>query len=290
MSDNVYKIITDRILDQLNKGEIPWRNPWNGISGFPKNLVSKKEYRGVNVFLLSAQAFGSPYFVTFKQAKDKGGSVKKGEKGTPVIFWKAVKKQNPSPEDVLKGRDKYFMLRYYTVFNVTQCEKLDYPKPEIKEFNPILECEKMIQGYMDCPEITYGGDRAFYSPTFDKITMPDKGVFHSSEEFYSTIFHEMVHSTGHEKRLNREGITNPIKFGSHDYSFEELIAECGAAFLCGHTGIHNKTIENSAAYIQSWVKKLQNEPKWIVEAAAKATKAVDLIRWVKEEIPETEEE
>ena len=274
MAISVYEVVTNRILEAMQAGVVPWRQPWT--TSKPRNLVSKKEYRGVNLFLLGIQKYTSPYWCTYKQALEKGGSVRKGESGTPCIFWKIG---NYEKDGETK---KSFILRYYTVFNVAQCDGLKVPEAEVKEdFNPITECENLVKLYKTIPAIDHGGDRACYIPSFDRICMPKPETFRSPEEYYSTLFHELTHSTGHEDRLNREGVTNPIQFGSHDYSFEELVAECGSAFLCGQTGILNRTLDNSAAYIASWSKKLKSEPKWIVEAASKAAKAADYIQGIK---------
>lgn len=277
----VYEIVTERILAALDKGVVPWRMPWRtrGGSGIPKNLVSKKEYRGVNIFLLGAQGYASPWWVTYKQAAAKGGQVRKGEKSTPVVFWKMYDSKTRVRKDGTP--DKAFVLRYYNVFNVAQCDGLNVPEAPTEEtpadFNPIGECEKVVLAYKTTPRIEHGGSRACYIPSFDKILMPERESFEDPESYYSTLFHEMVHSTGHENRLNRDGIMNPIRFGSHEYSFEELVAECGAAFLCAHAGIIDATLDNSAAYIDSWRKKLSKEPKWLVEASGKAAKASDYI-------------
>lgn len=281
MSVKVYEIVTERIIAALDKGVIPWRMPWRrrGGSGIPKNLQSGKEYRGVNIFLLGAQGYASPYWCTYKQCAARGGQVRKGEKSTPVIFWKVGDSKKVSPKT---GKpEKFFILRYYNVFNVAQCDGLDVPGvPESgtqPTFNPIEECEKIVLAYKTLPKLDHGGDRACYSPSFDRVSMPDKETFEGPEEYYSTLFHELVHSTGHEDRLNREGIMNPIRFGSHEYSFEELVAEMGAAFLCAHAGIIDHTLDNSAAYIDNWRRKLSAEPKWLVEASGKASKAADYI-------------
>jgi antirestriction protein ArdC len=293
MSVKVYEVITDRILESLKQGVVPWRMPWNKVGGTPKNLQSGKAYRGVNVFLLSAMRYAAPWFVTYKQCAARGGQVRKGEKGCPVIFWKVGDSDKVDPKTGKKG--KYFILRYYTVFNVEQCDNLSYPKPEVRDvrtFEPIERCEEIVRAYKTLPGIDHGGDRACYSPSFDRISMPNKEQFEGEEEYYSTLFHELVHSTGHESRLSRDGIMNPIRFASHEYSFEELVAECGAAFLCGHAGILDHTIDNSAAYIANWSAKLRSEPKWIVEAASKAGKASDYIMGdlLKEEEDEDTEE
>ncbi len=270
MSLNVYEVITQRIVDSLEQGVVPWRTPWK--SSAPKNLISKKPYRGVNVFLLSAMRHTSPYWLTFRQAKGKGGSIKKGEHGTPVIFWKVY---NPEEEKLRR-----FVLRYYTVFNLSQCEGIDAPpgdSTDTLDFEPIEACERIVAGYPKPPTIEYGGDHAHYIPARDHIDLPPRETFESVEAFYATQFHELVHSTGASSRLDREGITKLDHFGSHQYTKEELVAECGCAFLCGEAGILDTTFDNSAAYIAGWVKKLQSEPKWIVQAGGEASKAVDYI-------------
>jgi len=280
--NKVYQVITDKIIESLEKGVIPWQKPWQGQEYEPKNLISKKTYSGINFFLLSMANYQQPYFITFKQAKDLGGNVKEGEKGWPVIFFKKVaekKNQQGATE-----KDGYAMLRYYTVFNVDQCENIDPQKiPYLQildalEFNPIEQAEKIIDGYKGKPKIESRENRAFYKPFTDVINMPAKESFESSEFYYAILFHEMTHSTGAEKRLNREGITDPINHGSHKYSKEELIAELGSAFLCSKAGIDN-TIENSVGYIGHWLEVLKSKDnaKWIIEAGSKAQKAVNFI-------------
>lgn len=266
---NVYEVITKHVIDQLEEENIPWCKPW---SGSPKNFISGKDYRGINTFLLGCSGFSSPYFMTFNQAKAKGGNVKKGSKGFPVVFYKNWKEENAAGED-----EKHWVMRYYRVFNADQIEGIEFPSLETgKPFEPITECEKVANGYTG-PEMVTGSPQAYYSPGKDLINMPKRELFNGPEEFYSTLFHEMTHSTGHKDRLDREGIVGRHYFGDCDYSKEELIAEMGAAFLCGHTGIDNRTIENSTAYIKGWVRKFKDHPKMVLQAAAKAQKASDLI-------------
>jgi antirestriction protein ArdC len=274
MSNAVYEVITNRIIASLDQGVIPWRTPWT--TSAPKNLISKKPYRGVNIFLLNASRFSSPWWLTYNQCTQKKGQVKKGEHGTPVIFWKMFDNgvgANGKPK-------KNFVLRYYTVFNSSQCEGLEVPTEVGKTslFTPIEACERIVMGYTENgPPVEHGGDKASYSPMTDIIHMPEPESFETPEAYYCTRFHEMVHSTGAEKRLARDGITHFDKFGSHQYSFEELIAECGASYLCGEAGVVDTTIDNSTAYIQNWVRKLRNETKWIVQAGGKAANAADFI-------------
>jgi antirestriction protein ArdC len=270
----VYQIITDRILDCLSNGVVPWRKPWRTEA--PKNLISGKDYRGVNVLLLHAAPFESPHWLTFNQARTLGGVVKKGERGTPVVFWKIT--EDREKRDRRGQAEKSFLLRYYTVFNVTQCQGVEAP-PAISRpaFNPIEECDRIVRDFAGRPRIVHGGGQACYVPSQDRIQIPPRESFTSAPEFYSTLFHELVHSTGAATRLDRKGVTEPASFNSHSYSFEELIAECGAAFLCAQGGVSAATLDNSAAYIASWAKALRNDPKMIVNASGQAAKAADLI-------------
>ncbi len=275
----VYEIITNRIIEMLEHGQIPWNRPWDVHN--PVNLVSRKEYRGVNVLMLSHTGFKSPYWLTFNQAQMLGGHVKRGEKGLPVVFWSMVKGKADT-----NGEEEMFpLLRYHTVFNLEQIEGIAIPETEKIEFkfNPIAECESVMSGMPQRPMIQHGGNQASYSPGQDIIRMPRKDSFQSIESYYGTLFHETVHSTGHKDRLNRVSISEPHAFGSETYSKEELIAELGASFLCSHTGISNVTIENQAGYIQNWLRKLKNDKRLIIIAASHAQKAVDFILGRKQE-------
>lgn len=274
MSNKVYDVITDRIINMLEAGTIPWHKPWNGSQ---QNLVSKKDYRGINPLLLSSMHFSSPYWLSYKQAQSLGGQVKKGEKGTPVIFWKMSIETDENEEPTGK---KIPFLRYYSVFNIDQCENIPsekIPKLEQIEFSPISQCEKIVSNMPKCPIIKHNEPRAYYSPMSDFVNMPKQNLFESAVKYYSTLFHELTHSTGHSSRLDRKGVTNLCRFGSTNYSKEELVAEMGACFLCGHTGIENKTIDNSASYIKSWLSHLRNDNKLVIHAAAAAQKAADFI-------------
>ncbi len=272
----VYEIITNRIIEKLEAGVIPWHKPWHSIEGMPKNLISKKEYWGINVFLLAMQRYESPYWLSFKQAQELGGNVRKDEKGTPVVFWNWINQVDD------EGTEKNIpFMRYYIVYNIAQCENIDPGKvpaslPVHNNFDLIAECETMMAGMPNCPAIQQGKQRASYNPLSDIVSMPRFGSFDSAEAFYSTLFHELIHSTGHESRLNRLNI-NVSRFGDDEYSKEELVAEMGAAFLCGFAGIENITLNNSAAYIQGWLKALKDDKRLVIVAAAQAQKAADYI-------------
>ncbi len=273
---NVYQIITNKIIEQLEKGCVPWHRPW---SGTPKNIDSGKAYRGINHFLLGGADFSSPYWLTFKQCKNKGGHIKAGSKSSTVVFWKfSGKNTNEADED--EQSTSAPILRYYRVFNLDQCEGITAPNDETSkqiDFKPIEAAENIVTAYKDAPTLSHKGFRAFYRPSSDSVQMPQPESFDSEEEYYSTLFHELSHSVGHPKRLNRKSMSDYCPFGSTNYSKEELIAEMSAAFLCGEAKIENKTIDNSAAYIESWIRKFKDKPKMLILAAAQAQKAADYI-------------
>lgn len=306
-NNDVYEMVTDQIIKQLEAGTVPWRKPWRSGAGVgPTNLVSNKAYRGINVFLLNVAAYeagySSPYWLTMRQAKELGGHLKylpeyaghtedwtdsegvthkpyeTGQHSTVVIFWQMIKPRQIDPDDPNK---KIPMLRYYRVFNLDQFEDIKVPKgrvadetePEEQEFDAIAAAEAIIAGYMDPPKIVEREPRAYYRASADLVNLPPRELFESAEEFYATAFHELGHSTGHKDRLDR---LTPTYFGSHDYGREELVAEMTAAFLTAEAGIESVR-ENNAAYLASWIETLREDTKAVVTAAGKAQKAADLI-------------
>ena len=282
---DVYGIITARITDQLATGTVPWHRPWKsgGPAGAPRNLSSGKPYRGVNVFLLSSLGYSSPYFLTYRQAVERGGHVKKGEHGAPVVFWKWLDPRHDGHDgDEATTAARHAMLRYYTVFHVSQCEGIEAPAvPTMAaDVAPIESADRIVTGMVDAPSIRHGGDRACYSPALDYVAMPARTAFDGPEAYYSTLLHELTHSTGHASRLNRPTLVDMCPFGSTNYSKEELVAEMGAAYLCAFSGIENRTIDNSAAYIASWLRRLKDDTRLVVHAAAQAQRAVDFIMGV----------
>jgi antirestriction protein ArdC len=272
---DTYQLVTDRIIEQLERGVAPWRKPWSGGLA-PQNLASGHEYRGINVFVLGCcTPYGSPFWVTFKQAKALGGSVKKGEKGWPIVFWSWKERDRADGT-----KERYGILRRFTVFNAqAQCEGIEVPEicEQDPSWDPIEAAEEIVSGYKNGPVVEVGGFGAVYSPINDRVTMPREECFESAEEYYCTLFHELGHSSGHRDRLAREGVTNLCSFGSHEYGKEELVAEMTAAYLCGEAGIVQTTMENSAAYIGGWLAKLRNDKRLVVQAAAQAQKAADWI-------------
>lgn len=278
MANKVYQIVTDRVIALLERGVVPWRRPWAGADVQPQNLVSRRPYRGVNPFLLACTGFASPYWVTFKQAKTLGGSVRRGQKSTPVIFWKRWRTERIDSETGDRESVEIPILRYYNVFNAEQCDGIDVPElPKVHDFQPIERCESIVPGMANPPQIEHREARAYYRPTSDTINMPRAELFIGPEAYYGTLYHELSHSTGHSSRLNRQGIASLAAFGSADYSREELIAEMGAAFLCGHCGIESVTLDNSASYIAGWLRRLREDHRLVVSAAAAAQRAADYI-------------
>lgn len=286
---DLYESITEKILEKLEQGVVPWHKPWDVKTGMPCNITTGKPYNGINIMLLGSQSYDSKYWLTFKQCHDNGGMIKKGEKGSTVVFWtfidKAGKSVESDAEQSSTNTDKIPFLRHYTVFNVNQCSGLDLKRLQEELAEKDLErthedftpAEILVDNYVDKPEIKYGFTRACYRPLDDEVNLPSPQHFKSTEEYYSTLFHELVHSTGHENRLNRRNSSEMRVFGDEDYSKEELVAEMGASFLCARAGIDNKTIDNSAAYIQSWMKALKDDKKMLITAAGQAQKASSYI-------------
>jgi len=289
---SVYQIVTDRIIASLKDGIIPWEKPWKAPTfaggSFPRNFVTGKPYRGVNVFLLWGTRFSSPLWLTFKQALELGGNVRKGEKGSQIVFYKQLSSRKVKTDDapVIKDGSKEddrapFILTYYTVFNVEQCDGLTIPSVEPTPALPVDAddtCEAIVSGWAGRPTIRteeVNEGRAYYRPATDSVHLPARFRFIDTAHYYATLFHELVHSTGHESRLARKFGSS---FGDELYSKEELVAETGAAFLCAVAGIATKhTEQNTAAYIQNWISKLEQDNRMIVQAAASAQRAVDLI-------------
>jgi antirestriction protein ArdC len=273
MNSKSYDRITERIVSLLSQGTVPWHKPWQIKTGMPRNVISQKPYRGINVFLLMAMNYESPNWLTLRQANLLGGQIKPGEKSCSVVFWKPMKvKDKESGED-----RKIPFLRLYHVFNVTQCTGLkNIPPANDAAFIQTLPAE-LVANMPQRPVIKHGMTLACYSPANDMVDMPDRNRFKSEDHYHATLFHELVHSTGHEKRLKRASIMERNGYGSDPYAKEELIAELGSAFLCGHAGIVDRTIDGSVAYIEGWLKQFQQDKTLIVQAAAQAQRAADFI-------------
>lgn len=272
---DVYSIVTDRILQQLEKGTIPWRKPWH-TGGIPQNLITKRSYRGINLWLLLMLDFTRNFFITQKQLKEVGGSVKKDEKPALVVYWNWK-----DATDETSGETKLIpFLRYYMVYNIDQCEGIPQdliPEEFQKINNPIEVCEKVVLEMPQRPAFKFKETQAYYNPLLDFINMPKRNTFKDSESYYQVLFHELIHSTGHSSRLGRKELLEMAEFGSEPYSIEELTAEMGTCFLSAHCGITLNEFENNAAYIQNWMKVLKNDKRFIIYASGKAQQAVDFI-------------
>lgn len=280
--NNVYQEITNIIIDMLNEGTIAWTQSW-AINGYtpenaPRNPVTGTIYTGVNSMLLVAYTlrndYKSPFFVTFKQAKQLGGTVAKGATGHRVVWWNFQKQK-----DEKTGEDtSYGYLKKFTVFNIEQCEGIDTSKfPDIEtyesEFEPIDFAQQLIDDMPDAPQIYHAEQRAYYAPEKDAVNLPQPASFATTDQYYSVAFHELAHSTGHKSRLGRD--LTGYK-GGKKYAREELIAEMTSAMLCNIAGL-SKVIDNQARYIQFWLNALQEDKNMIIWAASRAQKAAQYI-------------
>ena len=272
-NQSVYERITRRILGKLQSGVIPWKATWRG-AGLPLNAVSKKPYRGVNILMLASEQYDSPFWMTYKQARELGGCVRSGENGVPVIFWKWLERVEEETGDKIKIP----LLKHYIVFNALQCDGLNLEgRGEVG--TGIDSCDEIVSSYLSRePGLTLQNTKSypFYLPATDLVNVPAITSFESAEDYYNTLFHELTHSTGHRDRLDR-GLSKPSGFASEKYSKEELVAELGASFLSGIAGIENQTIEDSAGYIWGWMRALEKDATLLVHAGAQAQRAVDYI-------------
>lgn len=276
MRTNVYEMVTNRIIEQLEKGMIPWQKPWSGSNKGAYNRISNKPYSLLNQMTLAHTG----EYATFKQWTDLGGHIRKGEKAEQIVFWKLqpIEEENEDGEKVIR---QIPILKYFNVFHISQVDGVEPKSINLNELQPIEEAERIKTEYMKREHIKIlekVTDKAFYSPSLDYIQIPCKEQYQNIEEFYSTLFHEMTHSTGHKVRLDREDVKDCVYFGSENYSKEELCAELGSAFLINKLGIESsKSFNNSTAYIQSWLKVLKNDTHFIVSASSRAEKAVNYI-------------
>lgn len=274
---DVYNMVTERILNQLEKGYIPWKKPWANCVTGTYNRISKKPYSILNQLLLKNDG----EYATFKQWENIGGKIKKGEKSEFVVFWKLQETKVKDDKEIEKVK-QVPLLRYYNVFHISQVENiLPLPKTESFDTEPIEVAEKIIKDYVERENIILNigeSNRAFYRPFDDSINLPCITQFEKAEEYYSTAFHESMHSTLKEYRCNRTKENKLVYFENEDYSKEELIAEIGSSAILNYLGIETKdTFENSMAYIQNWISVLKNEKKFIVSASGKAEKATKYI-------------
>jgi len=293
---DVYQMITDIILDKLEQGVIPWKQRWN-TQGSAANYLTKKPYRGINALLLNSVGFATPFFLTFKQTQQLGGKVKKGAKSLPVVYWQWYYLHKETGQRLTEEEAKALpntevehkaFLRYYRVFNIQDTEDITFDLPSDNTLI-LNDEEKLFKGFqplhtMPHPVATRTqSSTPSYHPKLDYINMPAMTAFYSTEAYFQVFYHELIHATGHQKRLNRNGVSEPQRFGSWNYSQEELIAEMGASFLSNIIGLQTEAeLTDAASYIQGWLRVLRNDKRFVVEAAQHAQRAVDYILGNKE--------
>ena len=301
-STDLYARVTELIVAELEKGRIPWRKRWgileDGRAEVAQNFVSKRAYTGINSVLLGCAQYERPYFLTFKQATEIGGSIRKGAKGNLVVFWNVLEKEKEVTNRKGETKTKKVgvpLLRYYHVFNVSDVEGVTIELPKLLTLDAIIDanrieaCEAIYSNYVTAPEIVHRDpSRAFYSPLLDYVNMPRPSAFDCPEAYYCVLFHELIHSTGHGDRLNREELVKSDGFGGERYAKEELTAEIGSCYLAGSCGIDltdHRLLTNSAAYLQNWLSALKGDKTLIFRASGQAQKAADyILKGVVEEV------
>ena len=267
---NLYQEITERIVHEMEQGVESWQKTWG--STMPRNLSSKRDYNGINTFLLWLEQLDNGYatgdWMSFRQAKAMGGVVKKGEKGTRIVFFKRLEKEVQNEHGDTEIRH-ILMAKYSYVFNISQIDGIDQKK--------VMEAQiehQEAQMLIDDSGATIIGGQPSFSPKEDVILMPDKASFNTIDDYYGTALHELVHWSGHEARLNRD-FESSKQWGDEAYAAEELVAELGSAFLSAKCGIQGKL--QHAEYLKSWIKVLKNDNRAIFAAASKAREASEYI-------------
>lgn len=295
MKTDIYEEITQRLIAQLETGTVPWRSPYFCKGGFPRNYSTRKTYSGINVFLLGCQRFTSPDFMTFLQAKALGGYVRKGEKGVLVVKYGTYTKEEDAAQESEGEAKTRGYLKGYTVFHISQIEGIEFPEatlpPELTLTEKTDRAREIVAAMPNAPAIHSGSSVPCYRPATDSIHMPETGFFSDEEAYYSTLFHELGHSTGHASRLARKSLMENLGIAftgdtaRKTYAEEELVAEMTASFLNAHAGIVESELVNSAAYLQSWLEALKSKDAkgWIVRAASQAQMAADYVLGIKPE-------
>lgn len=279
---DIAQTITDRIIADLDQGVAPWVKPWSASKsrhalGMAHNPSNGTVYRGINQFWLTMMGSSSNAWMTYKQAASIGAQVRKGEKGTPILFWSIGDKKHTNESGNVE-LSKYVLLKHYTVFSVEQLDGYIVPTVTVEPtdestvFPSIQPVELIVDRLALRGGLHHGGDSAFYTPSRDAISMPVRKAFKTESDYCAKLLHEAVHATGHASRLDR---LTPARFASEGYAYEELVAELGAAMLCARCGVDGQLQHSS--YIGSWLKTLNNDKKFILTAAAHAQKAIDWI-------------
>lgn len=276
----VYQIVTDRIVKALECGVVPWRQPWQELP-LPCNAVSQRQYHGINLFLLRLTHYRDHRWLTYRQAEELGGHVKIGEQSSIAVFWKRWQPKNETEIDKERSRPDIPILKFYHLFNVAQCDGLDLPEPEGNS-RPLHEriemAEELVRQIPNPPRFHESAKVACYYPLVDVVQLPPMDCFESADGYYATLFHELGHATGHTSRLNRPGVMDSHRFGSAEYSREELVAELTSAFCSAQLGLDNSLIDNSASYIQGWITALKADDRAIISASAQAKRATDYLQ------------
>lgn len=273
--------VTAKMIERMESGKLNWNRPWKA-GMLPHNYESGHTYRGWNLFITMFSEFESPYFLTFNQISKMGGTIKKGSKGLPIMFWKKFSKKTVETNKDGKELEKSFLIaKDWTIFNAEQIEGIDFKEIELNQLGTCEELETITHNMPTPVKIKHSlmSDGAYYTPTYDEISMPDKGQFKATGEYYSTLVHETIHSTGHKSRLDRFA-KNDGEFDGRkgSYSYEELVAELGAAYLCAMYGVNSEDTEkNSAAYLQGWLQRFKGDLQMLYKASTDAQKAVDYI-------------
>lgn len=281
--------IIESILSLISRGTLPWQRPWKspGLGMWPRNAVTGRHYTGLNTWLLMLSGYPLPMWVTYDGARKAGGHVRKGERGTQILRPLFRRADCASAGCTVTGcvdkHERLYGFGSMTVWNIAQTGGLEHliPKePEVTLHKPLVACEEIVRDYLireNSPIIIHGGERAAYSPALHQIYMPEMGLFDTAESYYSTLFHEMVHSTHADLGRELKG------WQSEDYSREELVAEFGAAILCGFAGIANDSLQSlSASYLSTWAQRIKDEPAALQVGASRGEKAARLIlgdRW-----------
>lgn len=277
---DVFEKMTNFFIKALEGGSIPWKKPWNASYGPARNYQSGHVYQGLNALFLSLSEGEYPLFLTFNQARELGGCVRKGEKGIPIIYANIYEKASKTPGG---EAERIPFIKSSTVFNIGQIDGIAWTLPEqvSRPHTAHEEADKIVNRYLgetQAPSLIHGSSRAYYQKSLDKVVMPRPETFHNQEGYYATLFHELTHSTGHQRRLNRVDLVESAGFGTPTYAREELTAELGAAFLCAASGLDiSVTVENHTAYLQSWLNALRGDKKLLFSASSQAQKATHLI-------------
>ncbi len=272
-SRDVYSIATKQVLEYLTRGIVPWLNSWTA-AGIPQNLITRKEYRDINIFLLSIPNFSKNFYVTPKQVSDFGWSVRENEKAIPVFYWKFSENKDAHPNGNVSP-----ILRYSYLYNYSQCRGINKSKiPKVKRPRfPLEMCASVSCNMPKPPRIITGKLPATYMSTLDCIEIPRRHDYPNEELYYATLFRCLIHSTGHESRLNRKEVMNATVSDHKYHATEFLIGEIGASHLASLAGIRYGLRGDMTSYCRDWITRLQKDPRLIIYASNQAQRAVDYI-------------